>query len=267
MESNTVSEKGEILTENNNNDKNNNKNNAEDTFETILQHINSTKVAKSRNAALDMLIPMIEAWVGVLKVQSTYDKDLIQAIDFAAEKHKNQKRKDKNSTPYINHPIRVMKLIKDYSASSLDRKVIIGALLHDVLEDTNTTDQELIDRFGRDIYNVVKECTDDKSLDKITRKKLAIKNASQCSKEAKIIKLADKLTNLSDLIDHPPSFWSLKEIHGYFCWCKALVDQIRDTDSRLEYQLDRLFEKANIQQIKNLDQELNDYYSIISHSE
>lgn len=97
---------------------------------------------------------------------------LIKCIGFAADKHINQRRKNKSSDPYINHPIELMNILAECDITDLD--ILDAAILHDTIEDTDTTYDELVENFGLDIANIVIECTDDKSLDKITRKKYQI---------------------------------------------------------------------------------------------
>jgi guanosine-3',5'-bis(diphosphate) 3'-pyrophosphohydrolase len=158
---------------------------------------------------------------------------LISATAFAAEKHRNQKRKDAEASPYINHPIGLARvLIKEAGIDNV--AVLAAALLHDTIEDTATTAQELRDAFGEEIAGLVLEVTDDKSLSKAERKQLQIEHASHLSKGAKLVKLADKICNLRDVRSAPPAGWSLERRREYFDWARRVVDGVRGAHSRLE---------------------------------
>ena len=119
----------------------------------------------------------------------------IKAVSFAAEKHKNQRRKDAQASPYINHPIALADvLVNEGGVANLD--ALCAAILHDTLEDTNTTAKELSDLFGEKIASIVLEVTDNKLLEKSERKLKQIEHAPHISHEAKLVKLADKICNL-----------------------------------------------------------------------
>eukprot|EP01132_Coremiostelium_polycephalum_P006146 gene6146-7656_t len=170
---------------------------------------------------------------------------LLKTVDFAAKKHKDQRRKDKGATPYINHPIGVAKNIIEIGRVS-DPVILQAALLHDTIEDTATTQEELREEFGDKVTDVVLEVTDDKSLPKAERKRQQVEHSKHISKEAKTVKLSDKLYNLSDIIDNLPPTWSLETAQGYFVWGKTVVDQIRGTNKPLEDKLDQLFKSRII---------------------
>ena len=125
-------------------------------------------------------------------------KQLITALAFAADKHKNQRRKDAEASPYINHPIALANLLLN-EAGVEDQRVLIAAVLHDTIEDTDTTEQELVKHFGKDVADIVLEVTDDKALPKAERKRLQIEHAAHISRRAKLVKLADKICNLRDI--------------------------------------------------------------------
>lgn len=167
---------------------------------------------------------------------------VIKCANFAAIKHKDQRRKDENETPYINHPIGVANILVQ-EGNIHDPVVIIAALLHDTVEDTDTTFEEIETQFGTEVCNIVKEVTDDKSLPKAERKRLQIENAPKCSHKAKLIKLADKLYNLRDLQKAIPVGWSEDRVKEYFKWAKAVVDGCRRTNFNLERELDLIFAK------------------------
>jgi len=142
-------------------------------------------------------------------------KLLLQALAFSAHKHKDQRRKDVDSSPYINHPISLASILCN-EGHVTDIDVICGALLHDTVEDTDTTAAELEDRFGPIIRDIVMDVTDDKTLDKPDRKRLQIEHAAHISEQAKLVKLADKISNLRDVAENPPPAWSLERRQGYF---------------------------------------------------
>ncbi len=158
---------------------------------------------------------------------------IIKALAFAAHKHRDQRRKDVNASPYINHPISLTDLLY-YKGGVDDVVVIVAALLHDTIEDTDTTPAELTAEFGSEISSVVLQVTDDTNLDRATRKQVQIERAAQISDKAKLISLADKICNLQDMLTQPPASWDLDRKREYFDWAKRVVDQIRGTNSKLE---------------------------------
>jgi len=164
----------------------------------------------------------------------------MNCVNFAAVKHKNQRRRDTEKTPYINHPIGVAHILTS-EANVTDANVILAALLHDTVEDTDTTFQEIEDNFGVDVCKIVEEVTDDKSLPKLERKRLQIVHAKESSREAKLVKLADKLYNLRDLQRCAPEGWTDDRCADYFKWAKDVVDNLRGTNANLENSLDEIF--------------------------
>jgi len=192
---------------------------------------------------------------------------LLLAIDFAAKKHRNQRRKDSTKTPYINHPIDVCNQLAQSGVTDVD--TLCAAVLHDTIEDTGTTDQELITLFGENVASIVRECTDDKSLPKIKRKQLQLEHAKCISTAAKLVKLADKYSNISDLLENPPVSWSKKEIYGYATWCYAIFLNLKGVNESLEKKLMDVFEKFGINNVDptKLDELLNEYYASIKNSE
>lgn len=165
---------------------------------------------------------------------------LLKAIEFAACKHKGQRRKDVDASPYINHPISVASVLRE-TGEVADPSVIAAALLHDTIEDTETTYDELRGQFGDEIADIVTEVTDTKWLAKAVRKRLQISKAAKATKGAKLVKLADKLCNLRDIIASPPADWTVERKREYFDWARAVVDQIRGTNARLEQRFDQLY--------------------------
>jgi guanosine-3',5'-bis(diphosphate) 3'-pyrophosphohydrolase len=158
---------------------------------------------------------------------------LIDAIAFAADKHRNQRRKDAEASPYINHPIALARVLA-VEAGIDDIEVLIAAVLHDTIEDTETTLKELAERFGERIASIVAEVTDDKDLPKQKRKALQIEHAAALSSKAKLVKLADKICNLRDVTHFPPTDWSVQRKREYFAWAGMVVARLRGTHSTLE---------------------------------
>ena len=174
-------------------------------------------------------------------------EDVMKAADFAARKHRDQRRKNKSATPYINHPIGVANILTS-EGKITDPIVIQAALLHDTVEDTDTTIEEIGDVFGDKIKQIVAEVTDDKSLPKQTRKQVQIDTAHKKSPEAKLVKLADKLYNLRDLdsVDGTPAGWEEKRVHEYFVWAFNVVKGLRGSNAAMEMELDKIFQKHGI---------------------
>lgn len=170
-------------------------------------------------------------------------KNIILAAHFAADKHRGQRRNDREATPYINHPLAVAYVLANEvrSHSLIQESVVIAALLHDTIEDTNTTPLEISECFGNEVMKIVLEVTDDMALPKAVRKQHQIDHAAQLSKEAKLVKLADKICNLRDMVKSPPANWDVARIAEYFEWAKAVVDAgLRGVCDELE----ALFDKA-----------------------
>lgn len=188
--------------------------------------------------------------------------DLITKADaFAAEKHKAQTRKNAARTPYIVHPRAVAKYISKV-AGITDANVICAALLHDTVEDTGTSLQEIETEFGPKVAAIVMEVTDDKSLPKAIRKQAQIEHAVHISNDAKLVKLADKLDNLTDLANETPQGWSPQIVQGYFVWSHFVVANLRGTNAALEKALDEVFAKV-IPSDLDLSEALQSYYSLL----
>ena len=165
-----------------------------------------------------------------------------KALTFAAHKHRHQRRKGVDKIPYINHPIAVANLLVEVG-NVTDTATIAAALLHDTVEDTETTLLELENEFGATIANLVAELSDNKSLPSEKRKRLQIEHAPSLSPRARLVKLADKTCNLRDIIGDPPKGWSVKRKQEYFDWGKSVVDLIRGTNDALEQAFDAAFSK------------------------
>jgi guanosine-3',5'-bis(diphosphate) 3'-pyrophosphohydrolase len=164
----------------------------------------------------------------------------LKSLSFAAHKHRHQVRKGSKPIPYINHPIAVADLLV-HTGEVSDPETIAAALLHDTVEDTDTTLEELEAEFGPVISQLVAEVTDDKSLSKEERKRRQVEHASSLSRRARAVKLADKICNLRDVAHDPPDGWSLERKQQYFDWAKSVVDKIRGTNVELENAFDAAF--------------------------
>lgn len=169
-------------------------------------------------------------------------KLMIKALKFAAHKHRDCRRKDAAASPYINHPISLADILCN-EAHVTDIEVICGALLHDTVEDTDATPEELVAEFGRSIRDIVMDVTDDKLLKKHERKQAQIEHAAHISDQAKLVKLADKISNLRDVADNPPPDWSLQRRQEYFDWAKQVIDQLRGVHPSLEKLFDVTYSK------------------------
>jgi len=170
---------------------------------------------------------------------------VLKATAFAAEKHRTQRRKDAAASPYINHPIALASVLC-HEGKVDDPIAISAALLHDTVEDTETTAEELRLVFGDEITSVVLEMTDDMSLPKDEKKRLQVERAPHLSPRARQVKLADKICNLRDVLYAPPASWPLARKQEYFEWCKQVVDGLRGHNPVLEAVFDGVYEKKNL---------------------
>lgn len=158
---------------------------------------------------------------------------ILKAAHFAAQKHRDQRRKDKAASPYINHPLQVALLLSDIGEVQ-DEEILAAALLHDTIEDTDTKPAELEELFGTRILKLVMELTDDKSLPKDERKQKQIEHAAEISTDAALIKLGDKISNVIDVTETPPKHWGLKRRRAYFDWAEAVVNNLPKVNQALE---------------------------------
>lgn len=172
---------------------------------------------------------------------STTDITLIvKAAAFAADKHRMQRRKDTDASPYINHPLAIAHILCSLGGVT-DATVIAAALLHDTVEDTETSPEELEREFGREVASIVAEVTDDKRLPKEERKRLQIVKSKSKSDGAKLVKLADKISNLRDIATNPPGDWSIERRQAYFDWAAEVVSGLRGVNPALEASFDDAF--------------------------
>jgi len=168
---------------------------------------------------------------------------LLQAVRFSAHKHQNQRRKDEDASPYINHPIEVAEIIARVGKVS-DLPTLMAAVLHDTVEDTGTTFSELEQAFGRDVRLLVEEVTDDRSLPKDVRKQRQIEHARGLSSAAKQIKIADKICNVHDVTHTPPPKWPLERRREYLQWAAKVVEGCRGSNANLERHFDEKLQEA-----------------------
>lgn len=165
---------------------------------------------------------------------------LLKVAAFAADKHRNQRRKDAEASPYINHPLAVANVLASDGLVT-DLTVLAAALLHDTVEDTDTTISEIAAEFGDEVAAIVAEVSDDKTLPKADRKRLQISGAASKSQGAKLVTLADKICNLRDIAAAPPADWSLERRHAYFDWAAEVVVGLRGVNPGLETVFDKLY--------------------------
>ena len=167
---------------------------------------------------------------------------IIDAMHFAAEKHRHQRRKDRHLSPYINHLIEVLHLLW-HIGGVREETILVAGLLHDIIEDTNTSAREIERQFGAEVRAMVEAVTDDKTLPKEQRKQQQILRAPDLPPGAKLVKLADKCANLSDLLFHPPADWPDKRRRAYVDWAEQVIAGLRGTNQALETHFDQLATK------------------------
>ncbi len=157
---------------------------------------------------------------------------VFSALTFSATMHRHQRRKGLNSIPYINHPIGVADLIVRVAGVE-DVRVIQAALLHDVVEDTSATVDDIQKKFGDEVATIVDELTDDITLNSSKRKEIQLKNASRISDKARLIRIADKICNIEDLMKYPMP-WTKKRKNSYVQWARNVVEQCKGINDKLE---------------------------------
>ena len=162
-----------------------------------------------------------------------------RALDFAARRHAGQRRKGLRAEPYVNHLTEVALLLAEASDGA-DPALVMAGLLHDTIEDTGTTRDELAAVFGNDVASLVVEVTDDTRLDRESRKRLQVENAPKKSRRARMIKIADKIANLRSIAESPPVGWSARRKRKYVAWAREVVAACGETSEVLE----KLFEQA-----------------------
>ncbi len=195
--------------------------------------------------------------------------DFIRCASFAAECHKHQTRKSDGGS-YITHPLGVAKFIMEAGCDTPE--VIMAAMVHDVAEDTKYTINDIEKELGPVIANIVSEVSDNKDMDKISRKKKQIAHCTEISKAAQIVKLGDKYHNLADMKQNmPPKGWSVERVQGYFLWALTIVDKIKGANETLANAIFDLskgtfnLEGAKYPCVSN-DMTLEKYYKILEAS-
>ncbi len=158
---------------------------------------------------------------------------LLKALHFAADKHRDQRRKDSNASPYINHPIYVAQILAEVGGID-DLEVLAAAILHDTVEDTETEAADIEREFGQRVASIVAEVTDDKALDKSERKRLQVEHASHMSAEGALVKIADKIANIRDVSSNPPANWDHARRVEYIDWAEQVVCNCPKVNSELE---------------------------------
>lgn len=160
---------------------------------------------------------------------------LLKAVEYAAVKHQGQVRKDAEQTPYIIHPLGVTELVWNIG-DIRSVNVLTAALLHDTLEDTDATIEEIENLFGPRVVYTVQELTNDPALSSKENKQRQIDHAPTMSLDGQLVKLADRLYNVTDLRSAPPS-WSKEKIKAYYNWGEKLLNALTGTNASLEFAL------------------------------
>jgi (p)ppGpp synthase/HD superfamily hydrolase len=168
---------------------------------------------------------------------------LLDALAFSADKHRLQRRKGAAASPYINHPIEVARVLA-HEGGVRDIDVLIAAVLHDTIEDTATTADEIAARFGPGIAGLVMEVTDDKALGSAERKRLQVERAGSLSPRARLVRLADKLCNVRDLLHDTPHGWSVERRRDYLDWTERVIGGCRGCNPGLERAYDQALLEA-----------------------
>jgi guanosine-3',5'-bis(diphosphate) 3'-pyrophosphohydrolase len=158
---------------------------------------------------------------------------ILRAAEFAAERHRDQRRKGAIGRPYIGHCIEVAQMIAS-AAQDTPSAVIAAALLHDTVEDTPTTIDEIRNEFGDQVASIVAEVTDAKGVTRETRRQHQVDNGPRYSPAAKLIKLADKISNVREIGEDPPAHWTVERQLGYFAWARQVVDALGRVNPALE---------------------------------
>jgi hypothetical protein len=181
----------------------------------------------------------------IVNEKAEASREVLRAASFAAHKHRKQTRKSKESEPYIIHPIRVSELVATLGGKGDNIPLVQAAMLHDTVEDTDTTYEELEKQFGPKVRSLVQEVSDDKNLPKEVRKRLQIEHAPKKSPEAKILSMADKVANLEDLLtrsngDGVPLGWSVERVQNYCVWANAVAKGLQGESKLLDQRLKQL---------------------------
>jgi len=167
---------------------------------------------------------------------------LLRALAFAAERHRSQPRKDELKTPYVNHLIDVVRLLVEFGVR--DEATLVAATLHDTVEDTETTLEEIEELFGAEVRGLVAEMTDDKRLPKAERKRLQVEHAAFISPKAALVKLADKIANAWDVGRRPAANWSAERRLEYLAWAASVVDRLPQVSPAMRERFDEVYREG-----------------------
>ena len=168
---------------------------------------------------------------------------ILKAAHFSAQKHSTQRRKDEDASPYINHPISVALAIAQIGGVD-DPEILAAALLHDTIEDTETTPEELEDEFGKKVCEYVLDVTDDKTLPKEERKRRQIEHAKKISNGAALIKLGDKISNVTDVINNPPEDWDNNRRKEYLDWAEKVIENCPKVNDKMENKFQEIIKQG-----------------------
>ncbi|RME76746.1 MAG: bifunctional (p)ppGpp synthetase/guanosine-3',5'-bis(diphosphate) 3'-pyrophosphohydrolase [Planctomycetota bacterium] len=168
---------------------------------------------------------------------------VVRAAAFAARAHRDQRRKGRRGEPAINHGIEVARILVD-EAGERDPALLAAALLHDTVEDTDTTLADIERRFGAEVAALVAQVSDDPSLPRHERRRRQLEAAAGLEVRAKRLRLADKIANVRALALDPPPGWSARRRREYVAWCRAVVDRLRGVQPALERAFDEAYERA-----------------------
>ena len=175
---------------------------------------------------------MAKEWITVLR-----------AADAAARWHVHQRRKGAAEEPYVNHLLEVATLVAE-ATDGKDPELVIAALLHDSIEDQEVPRSVIAEAFGDGVANLVEEVTDDKKLEKQERKRLQVEHAHKKSQRAKILKLADKTSNLRAIAASPPPEWSVKRRLEYVDWARKVSTGLTGVSKWLEGEFEQAAKEA-----------------------
>lgn len=177
-------------------------------------------------------------------VQQCYS--ILRATILAERAHRGTGRKS-DGAPYITHPLRVAKIVAEHYADSqvdvTESDVVCAALLHDTLEDTSVTYEELVDQFGTTVADIVRQVTNPKT-DKVSVKRWQVDHAPELSPAACLVKLADKYDNLSDHLRSP--IWDLERTQGYMLHAREVCRGMKSVCPPLEALLEEIWESGVI---------------------
>ncbi len=157
---------------------------------------------------------------------------LLHAIRFAAEHHRDDRRKGATAAPYINHPIVVAEQLAAHGLGD-DVELLMAAVLHDVIEDTDAEFEDVSAAFGPRVARIVQEVSDDKSIEKEARRQLVVDTIAEKSRAARLVKLSDLIANVHDVVHHPPQ-WSQERKIRYLDWAGKIATQVVGTHPGLE---------------------------------